>query len=160
MILAAVALAAQPAPALTPRPVEEAFIAICWEDLANPAAVRRAIGRSRFGLARAGDDNGFEIYRATGVEIRFRPGEGCRLEVVLPDPDAGERVVERVAAAIGLSPPQGSVNRPGTEAHYSWRRPEQAGQRGLSAVLFFGRPIGGPARPARLSLWAYLASGH
>lgn len=159
MILAAIALAAQPAPELTPGGVEETFLSICWEGLANPAAVRGALGRSPVGFARAGDENGFEIYRAATATIRFKPGEGCELEAALAAQEDGEAVLARIAAAVELPPPQGSVNHPGTAARYHWERPAQAGRRGLSAVLFYGRPIGGPAGPPRLTLWAYLASG-
>ena len=158
MILTAIALAAQ-AVALEPRVLEETFLSTCWRELASPAALRTAIRRSPLGFARASDENDFEIYRAATTTIRFKPGEGCEFEATLPARQDGEAMLARIAAGLGLSPPQGSVNRPGTAASYYWERPARAGERGLGAVLFYGRPIGGRARPATLTLGAYLASG-
>jgi hypothetical protein len=159
MILAFLAFAAQPAPVPEPSAVENAFLSICWRELAGPAALRRAIQRSPLGFTRGPDENGFEIYRAAAATLRFKPGEGCEFEAELPTRTHGEAILARVAAAVGLPPPQGSVNHPGTAARYYWDRPAQAGRRGLAAILSYGRPVGGRDRPARLSLWAYLASG-
>jgi hypothetical protein len=159
MILAALLTAAQLVPVLEPQIASQAFLSICFRDLARPEAVRRAIRRSPLGFARAADEHGFEIYRAPAARIMFRPGEGCELQAGLPARADGEAVIARVSDAAGLPMPHGSVNRPGTAARYQWPRPPQAGRIGLNAVLDYGRGWGAAERPVRLTLWAYLANG-
>lgn len=162
MILAALALSLQPAPAgelLDPQAASDGFLSICARHAADPEALRGAIRRSPLGFARGANEGDFEIYRSPRATIRFEPGTGCAFETRLASRGGGNQAIINVSEAIGQPLPPGAVNRPGTGARYIWRRPAEAGQIGLTASLDWGR-LGLPANagPVTLEFWAYVSS--
>ena len=161
MILAALALALQPAPAgamLDPQAAGQGFLSLCARYAADPAALRAAIRRSPLGFVRGADEVLYEIYRARAATIRFKPGTGCALDAGLASRSHGDRAIAIVSEAIGQPMPPGAVNHPGTAARYSWERPARAGQIGLAATLEWGR-MGPPEDrgPVLLKFWAYVS---
>lgn len=161
MILAALALALQPAPAgalLDPQTVSQSFLSICVRHAADPAALRAAIRRSPLGFVRRADEVRFEIYHAPGATIRFQPGTGCAFDAEMASRSGGDRAIAAVSGAVGQPIPPGLVNHPGTAARYRWERPARAGQIGMAATLEWGR-LGLPddRGPVTLKFWAYVS---
>lgn len=161
MILAALALALQSAPAgapLDPQTASEGFLTICARHVAEPAALRAAIRRSPLGFVRGADEVLYEIYRSPRATVRFKPGTGCAFEAGLTSRSGGERAIAGVSESIGQPIPPGAVNHPGTAARYLWERPARAGQIGMAATLEWGRlGLSEDGGPVTVKFWAYVS---